>query len=176
MTAMLKWIGASLILLSGTAFGFMQASRFARRPKEIRQLMNALLTLESEIVYGLSPLPIALERTASSVPKPVSLLFQEASVRMGERHRERTAGESWSEAVESVWPKLTLREAEKASLLSLSPTLGLTDRDDQSKHLRLAVAQLKSEEGIAREEQLRYERMWKSLGVLSAALVVILMY
>lgn len=176
MTAMLKWIGASLILFAGTAFGWMQASRFTRRPQEIRQLINALLTLESEVVYGLSPLPIALERTASSVPPPISLLFREASARLREPLSERTAGESWAEAVEEVWPKLTLREAEKASLLALSPTLGLTDCDDQAKHLRLAAAQLRSEEEIAREEQLRYERMWKSLGVLSAALVVILMY
>jgi len=173
---MLKWIGASLILLAGTAFGFLQASRYERRPKELRHLGNALLTLETEIVYGVSPLPEAMSRIASSVPKPVSLLFADASARMRETAAERTAADSWSEAIHAVWPRLSLADSEKASLLALAPTLGLTDRDDQAKHLRLAAAQLRTEEETAREEQRRYEKMWKSLGALSAALVVILMY
>jgi stage III sporulation protein AB len=173
---MLKWIGATLILFAGTAYGFAQAARYAKRPKELRQLSSALLTLESEIVYGLSPLPSALSRVASSVPKPVSYLFSEASERMNDSAQERTAGDCWSGAVAAVWARTSLREPEKASLLALAPTLGLTDRDDQAKHIRLAVSQLRSEEETAREEQVRYGKMWKSLGALSAALVVILMY
>jgi stage III sporulation protein AB len=173
---MMKWIGATLILFAGTAYGFAQASRYARRPKELRQLSSALLTLESEIVYGLTPLPNALSRVASTVPGPVSLLFAEASSRMGDKTQERTAGDCWSDAVTAVWPRTSLQGPEKASLLALSPTLGLTDRDDQAKHIRLAVSQLHSEEETAREEHLRYGKMWKSLGALSAALVVILMY
>lgn len=43
------------------------------------------------------------------------------------------------------------------------------------KHLRLALLQLKSEEDAAREDQAKYEKMSKSLGLLSAALIVILM-
>lgn len=172
----LKWIGAALILFAGTVYGFAQAAKYARRPKELRQLGNALLTLESEIVYGVSPLPTALERVASSVPKPVSLIFSDAAARMRERQAERTAGDSWTEAVQSAWPRLSLMEPEKASLLALAPMLGVTDREDQAKHLRLAVAQLRAEEDAAREEQQRYEKMWRSLGVLSAALIVILMY
>ncbi len=58
----------------------------------------------------------------------------------------------------------------------LGAKLGLTDRDDQVKHLRLAVNQLRGEEELAKDEQQRYERMWKSLGLLMGALVVILMY
>ena len=57
---MLKWVGAALILFSGTAYGFVRASAYAKRPKELRYLAQALLTLETEIVYGVSPLPAAL--------------------------------------------------------------------------------------------------------------------
>lgn len=173
---MLKWIGATMIMAAGTAYGFAQASRYARRPKELRHLGHALAALESEIVYGLSPLPEALVRVSGVVPSPVSELFAEAVRRMGESAAERTAGASWSEAVEAVWPTTSLRESEKQSLLSLSPLLGLTDREDQSKHIRLAVSQLRVEEESAREELARYGTMWKSLGALSAALIVILMY
>ena len=173
---MLKWIGATMILAAGTAYGFAQASRYARRPKELRLLGSALGTLESEIVYGLSPLPEALLRVSSATQKPVSQLFADAAARMADGRAERTAGDCWREAVHAAWPRTSLREPEKASLLALVPTLGMTDRDDQAKHLRLAIAQLRTEEETAREEQARYGKMWRSLGALTAALVVILMY
>ena len=172
----MKWIGATMILAAGTAYGFAQASRYARRPKELRALGAALGTLESEIVYGLSPLPEALARVSTATQRPISLLFEEAAARMRDARSERTAGECWTEAIEAVWPRTALGGAEKASLLALSAKLGATDRDDQAKHLRLAAAQLAAEEETAREEQARYGKMWRSLGALTAALVVILMY
>jgi stage III sporulation protein AB len=41
--------------------------------------------------------------------------------------------------------------------------------------LRLAAVQLKAEEDAARDDQAKYEKMSRSLGLLLAALVVILM-
>lgn len=173
---MLKWIGAAMVMAAGTAYGFAQASRYARRPKELRQLSAALGTLETEIVYGLSPLPEALRRVSTAAAQPVAGLFADAAARMDDRRAERTAGECWTEAVHAAWPLTALREPEKSSLLALAATLGATDRDDQVKHLRLAIAQLGVEEEAAREEGARFGKMWRSLGALAAALVVILMY
>ena len=173
---MLKWIGAAMILAAGTAFGFRQASRYARRPGELRQLAAALGTLESEIVYGASPLAEAMERVAGAFPPPVSRLFAEAAARMRDRREERTAGECWEEAVRAVWPETAMKDAEMSALLALSATLGATDKADQVKHLRFAVSKISAEEEAAREEAARYGRMWRSLGVLAAALIVILMY
>ncbi|HZG58063.1 stage III sporulation protein SpoIIIAB [Paenibacillus sp.] len=173
---MLKWIGATMILAAGTAYGFAQASRYARRPKELRSLAAALGTLESEVVYGLSPLPAAMARVSTATQRPIAFLFEEASSRLRDSRSEKTAGECWAEAIEAVWPRTALGAPEKATLLALSATLGATDRNDQAKHLRLAVAQLAAEEETAREEQARYGKMWRSLGALTAALIVILMY
>ena len=173
---MLKLIGAALILFAGIAFGFAQASLYARRPKELRQLAHALTTLESEIVFGISPLPEAFQRVASAVPKPVSSLFADMSERLAQGDADATVEDCWRSAVTNAWPKLALGQAERDALLSLCAQLGVTDRADQAKHLRLVLAQLSAEELNAREEQARYEKMWRSVGLLSALLVVILLY
>jgi stage III sporulation protein AB len=68
-----------------------------------------------------------------------------------------------------------MRENEKAVMLRLGSSLGISDKEDQIKNLQLAMLQLKAEEDAARDDQGRYEKMWKSLGVLIAVLVVILM-
>jgi stage III sporulation protein AB len=173
---MLKLLGAALILFAGTAFGFYKASRYARRPRELRHLAHALTTLETEIVFGVTPLPAALARVASAVPRPLSDLFHSAAERLREQRGERSADDCWKEAVEREWPKTALQRTERETLLSLGASLGVTDREDQAKHIRLCIAQLQAEELTARDEQARYEKMWRSLGALGAALVVILMY
>jgi stage III sporulation protein AB len=68
-----------------------------------------------------------------------------------------------------------MRTPELTVTLRLGSILGMSDKDDQLKHLRLAAVQLKAEEDAARDDQAKYEKMSRSLGLLLAALVVILM-
>lgn len=171
---MIKLLGAVLILFAGTMIGFQQAARFAERPRQLRQLAHALQRLETEIGYGHTPLPEALERTAEVSPAPLSELFRTAASGVWQSD-EITFRESWEQAVNQQWPHTSMRAGEQAVMLRLGSTLGISDKEDQMKHLRLALLQLKAEEDAAKDDQGRYEKMWKSLGVLIAVLVVILM-
>ncbi|MFF2482045.1 stage III sporulation protein SpoIIIAB [Paenibacillus sp. NPDC058071] len=171
---MIKLIGAMLILFAGTMIGFQQAAKFAARPRQLRQISHALQRLETEIGYGNTPLPEALTRTAQVVPAPVAELFRQAAGEIS-RTNELSFREAWENAMHAGFGATALREGEQAVLLRLGSSLGISDREDQMKHLRLALLQLKAEEDNAKEEQGRYETMWRSLGVLIAVLVVILM-
>lgn len=172
---MLKVIGAVLILFSGTMFGFYQAAMLSRRPKQIREFIHALQRLETEIVYGLTPLTVAFHKLADQLAHPAAGLFRQAAEALAAT-TDRSAGEIWRQAAEEQWKYSALKDSEKQILLQLGHTLGRSDREDQVKHLRLAVSLLQAEERTAQEDQRRYESMWKSLGVLMGALVVILMY
>jgi stage III sporulation protein AB len=171
---MLKMIGAALVLLSGALFGFLQAQQLARRPKQIRQLIQALGRLETEISYGLTYLPEALEAIAGQTPHPLSQLFRRIAEML--RSARSSVHECWQEAVKEVWAGTSMKDSEKDIVSQLGSTLGITDREDQIKHLRLALSQLAAEEALARDECLRYEKMWKSLGILAGALIVVLIY
>lgn len=170
----MKLLGAVLILIAGTLFGFQQAARYAERPQQLRQLSHALQRLETEIGYGHTPLPEALERTAKASAEPVAALFRETA-----KGLLRTEGysfqECWELAVGAGWIDTSMKANEKGIMLRLGSTLGISDKVDQMKHLQLALLQLKSEEEAARDEQRRYEKMWKSLGALLAVLLIILM-
>jgi stage III sporulation protein AB len=78
-------------------------------------------------------------------------------------------------AVGECWPRTAMREPEREALIRLGDALGVSDREDQIRHLRLAAAMLRAEEAGARDEQARYGKMWRSLGFMAALLVVILM-
>jgi stage III sporulation protein AB len=172
---MVKLIGACLILFAGTMIGFYQALQFSRRPRQIRQLIQALQRLETEISYGFTPLPSALLSISRQMPQPLSKLFHLVSEQLI-TPTGRTTEESWRYAIESCWQDTAMKINEREALQQLGLSLGITDREDQIKHLRLTASQLLVEELTASEEQKRYEKMWKSLGLLSAALIVILMY
>lgn len=174
---MLKFVGMMLVLFAGTMIGFVKASGFAARPKQIRQLIHALQRLETEISYGQTPLPIALDRIAGVVAPQVARMFKDIAtalsteaVRTGE-----TAREIWERAIKARWPETAMKAPEQEALLRLGSTLGASGRDDQLKHIRLAMAQLQAEEANARDDQQRYEKLSRSLGALGAALIVILM-
>ncbi|WP_308858150.1 stage III sporulation protein SpoIIIAB [Paenibacillus sp. R14(2021)] len=170
---LVKLIGAALILFAGTMIGLLQASRYAARPNQIRQLIHALQRLETEIGYGYTPLPEAIARCAATMPEPASSLLKEVIRRLSEL-KELTFRESWEAAVLSIWPHTAMRQPEQAALVRLGTNLGISDREDQMKHLKLAMQQLHLEEDAARHDGVRYVKMWRSLGVLTAALVVIL--
>jgi stage III sporulation protein AB len=68
-----------------------------------------------------------------------------------------------------------MKKPEKEAVLRLGSTLGGSGREDQLKHIRLTSIQLQAEEASARDDQHRYEKLSRSLGMLGAALVVILM-
>lgn len=171
---MIKLLGAVLILVAGTLIGFQQASRFAERPRQLRSAAHALKRLETEISYGHTPLPDALLRTAAASPEPIAAILRKAA--QGISGAEGLSfQESWENAVAEEWRNTVMTGGERAVWLRLGTTLGISDKEDQSKHLKLALSQLKSEEENARDDQARYEKMWKSLGVLLAVLIVILM-
>jgi|SRR5690625_4705202 len=172
---MLKLIGAMLVLVSGAMIGLYQANRLSDRPRQIRHLLRALQRLETEIGYGLTPLPEALQKMARTSPPPTRLIWEEIATQMDQTSGESTM-EIWSTTTEKYWRRTCMSKAEKEVLMQLGHVVGISDRTDQLKHVQLAKEQLQAEEEEAIEERDRYSKMWRTLGVLGGAFVVILMF
>lgn len=172
---MVKLIGAVLILFSASMVGWQIGRYYAYRPVQLRSLLVALQMLETEIVYGFTPLHRAFVKVGHRVSKDVGQLFLSAAELLI-TERAQSAEDSLRQAMASHWPKTALRKQEADVIASLGQVLGSSDRQDQQKHLRLAVTHLRGIEQEARTEQEKYEKMYKSLGFLGGLLVVILMF
>ncbi|AIQ31001.1 MULTISPECIES: stage III sporulation protein SpoIIIAB [Paenibacillus] len=172
---MLKLLGAVLIVLAGTLAGFKRAAQYADRPRHIRGLIAALQRLETEIQYGYTPLPEALRRIGMQSKEPLRAFFLTAAEEMSPPHN-CSAEEAVQRSMEIHWSSASLKGTEKEIFRQLSCTLGTSDRSNQSTHIALALQQLKQEETAAREDQGKYEKVSKSLGLLLGALIVILIF
>lgn len=172
---MIKLLGGLCIVFAATMLGFYQAQQLSVRGRQIRQLIAALKRLETEIRYGFTPLPEALLAVARTMEGPISALLKAVAGYLCDG-LARSADDCWRQALDAHWPHTAMQKNEREIMLRLGGTLGISDRTDQEKHLQLAVNQLQAEEANAREDERRYARLWRSLGLLGGLLVVILMY
>lgn len=136
-----------------------------------------MLRLETAIVYGHTPLSIALHDISQSLPSVLQTIFHQAAYALNTTHSEPvTARTAWQQAWEQQGKRTALTTADFRIVKELGYTLGISDRVDQQKHIQFALKQLEQAEWVAREEQQKYGKMSRSLGVLTGLLVVILMY
>ncbi|CCO08906.1 stage III sporulation protein SpoIIIAB [Desulforamulus hydrothermalis] len=171
---MLKFIGAAAVLLSCTLMGLLVAGSYSRRPVEIRCLLNALQMLETEVTYGATPLPEALAAVAERCDPRVALLFNRAAQELLTM-RGLTAREAWEAALREFYPGSALTNSERAILLELGNSLGISDRSDQVKHLVLAKEQLKLEQAKAEEASLKNSKVYNYLGFLGGLTIVLIL-
>lgn len=171
---MVKLIGSIIILFSASMVGWHLGRYYALRPLQIRTFLIALQLLETEIFYGVTTLHKAFAKTGQRVSGEVGKIFTTAADLLV-NDAEKSTRQCWQQAIEKHWSQTAMRKAEKEVLLSLGHVLGGSDRQDQQRHLRLAMTHLRGVEEEARLEQGKYEKMFKSLGFLGGLLVVILM-
>lgn len=169
----MKWIGALIIICCTTLYGFYRANDLKERPKQIRQLRSALQSLEAEMLYGQTPLAKASLNISQQFNGPVSHFFDLFAKKLNEK--ETTAKKAWEESIELVWDELSLKTNEREVLFQFGATLGTMSREQQQKQLKLTQTHLERDELEAKDLQLRYEKMIKTLGFLAGLLIVILM-
>lgn len=159
--------------ISNDMVGF-EASRLLReRTKQLRQLKMALQALEAEIMYGHTPLIDASLRLSQQLSKPLSWLFESFAQKL--QKGTMNARQAWEESLHEIWKMTALKEGELEIMKQFGETLGQYDHEIQQNYIRLTMVHLEREEGDAIEKQQRYEKMMKSLGVLTGILIVLLL-
>lgn len=171
----MKLLGAVLLFFVCTMMGFWKARQYVKRSEELRQLRGSLSALETEITYGATPLHLACQQIGEREPGAVGRFFTHFAKQLSQSEGRATF-ECWQQALFDMKSELSLREQDRTILIRLGNKLGLSDKRDQLHHLRLAQTTLEAEEAHAIRERDKYEKMYRNLGVLAGALLVILMY
>ncbi len=162
------------MILSACGYaGLTVAAKYRRRPMELRYLRSALQMLETEISYGATPLPEAMDRVGQRCEAGIAALFSLTRDKLlaGEGV---TAREAWDEALAHFYKNSALNRADLAVLKALGSGIGISDRLDQVKHLRLAQEQLKIEEAKAEVEAEKNVKLYNYLGFLGGLTIVII--
>ncbi|WP_407268349.1 stage III sporulation protein SpoIIIAB [Radiobacillus sp. PE A8.2] len=169
----MKWIGALLLLSATTWVGFEFAKKLTDRPKQIRQLKNALQILEAEILYSQSPIIEACRNISKQLPEPIAWFFKGITDDLSKNTGDLYT--IWQRNLDEFWHYVSLGKNEKEILRQFGRTLGQHDFTQQQKHIHLAMTHLERELQEAIDYQTRYSKMMKSLGFLTGLLVILLL-
>ncbi len=172
---MFKLMGALMLVSACGYAGWHVSGNYARRPVELRQFIAALQMLETEVTYAATPLPDALAGIAERVDPGVSLFFDHAAKEL-KTARGTSAREAWSTALQSYRAVSTLDRGDLSILNSLGHNLGLSDRENQVKHLRLTLEQLKMAQARAEETAAKNVKLWNYVGLLGGLIIVLALY
>lgn len=172
---MLKLVGAALVVAASGLTGMAVSNSYSRRPRELRSLRSALQMMETEIAYGATRLPEALGLVAARCDQAAAPLFAGAAAEL-KTMSGLTAAEAWEKSLKNYYPGTALRPQDLSILRSLGASLGISDREDQIKHLHLTIEQLTAETGAAEDEAQRNVKLWSYLGFLGGLMAVLVLY
>lgn len=170
----IKILGCLLIILSSTLMGFYYGKKYSSRFKNLIYMEQCIKILETEIVYGATPLPEALNNVYKKGNKTVSFIFEDIRINLLE-NKTGDVFYSFSRMVIPLKDKLNFKEEDIETFLSLGRVLGSSDRQDQEKNFKLISNQIMVLQNEAKIEKDKNEKMFKNLGILTGLAIVIIL-
>lgn len=171
---MVKILGSLFLIVGFGAIGLVIARNLSLRPLELRQVQNGLKMLETEILYGLTPLPEALLRVSAQINYPIDKLFFQSSESL-KNGEGLTASEAWEISLEELEKESSLLKEDIDILISFGKGLGGSDRDEQTKHLKLVQDHLKNAEFKAEKLKEANQKIYKYLGFSFGAIIALVL-
>ncbi len=172
----LKWVGAGALFVGTAGFGFDFAKKYRKRPLELREIMTALRMLRADIAYHRLPLPESFFKISGyfSDQSGTHQLFAKTAELLTTSGTEAEdafavalgqAGEFWSLSAEDV-----------SALRQFSRTIGNTNAVLQESSINAILAELADREKEAVTERDRFEKVYRTTGVLIGVLMVVMLW
>lgn len=171
---LLKLLLSIIIFSTCTSIGFFYGNKFSNRLENLIYLEQCLKILETEIIYGSTPLPEALSNVYSKGNAKVSFIFEEIKEDLLMNKRKQVY-ESFLSIKELLYDKLYLKKPDVEIFISLGRVLGTSDREDQQKNFVLILNQISSLILEAKEERNKNEKLYRSLGLITGIGIIIIL-
>lgn len=168
----LKIAGAILVVLASAGFGFCMSAHRRREIRLIRDILRALVYMESELRYKLASLPELFEKTAVITQGTIGKLLNTIA-----RSMEQQADTDISSLVNNALDHcIDLPESCYSLITQLGKTLGCFGLEGQASELQVLQEQCKQLLEKKTTERDKYVRCYETLGICcGAALVIILL-
>lgn len=156
-------IGCVVLIAGCGSLGLWLAHRIRLRPMELRECLMALALLDTEIVWGSTPLPEAFSIVKERTDQPWKGFFAELQERL---LRGESASLAWKATISKQNQHFSLKQEDWQVISDVGKGLGRSDSHEQHKQLELVQRQLalmKDQAGIWSDKQ---AKMWSYLGFL----------
>ncbi|MCL2616914.1 MAG: stage III sporulation protein AB [Defluviitaleaceae bacterium] len=170
---MLRIIGALIVLGASTIAGVYYGNLETYRMRDLLEIKKALSILRSHIEYSRTPLPEAMQAIAVRVRKSVGNIFEMCADLLVHERNERVA-HIWEAAIEQHKEAMFLTEEDIEQLKGFGAQLGDLDSDAQITNISMLIEYIDERVSQLHESRDRNRKLYRSLGVLGGALIVII--
>ena len=157
------------ILIASTYVGILVSKKYIYRVSELKEFKNVLNILKTKIRFTYEPLGEIFFEISSNFSTNVSNVLKQASFNM----KSINAGKAWTDAIENV--NTNILQEDKKVLIMLSKMLGKTDLEGQVTQIEQTSKFLDIQIEHAEKEKLKNEKLYKTLGIIMGAGLVIIL-
>lgn len=170
----LKITSIIVIFFTCTIIGYIYGKRFSTRLVNLIFLEQCIKILETEIVYGSTPLPEALSNVYRKGNIKVSYIFKDIKDDLLLNKRDLVYN-SFLSVEDKMYNELQFRKEDIETFFSLGRVLGTSDRMDQQKNFILIYNQIAALILDAKFERNKNEKLYKNLGVITGIGIIIIL-
>lgn len=169
----MRWVAGGLIILGCGYLGISFAGALEIRIRQMELLEQMFRQLEFNIVFLLRPFPEALRSVAESYKGVMGRLFSCVADRMI-KTPNLSPEKAFRFALDDT-EGVRLKEGEREILEEFFRHIGGGDRDNTRDGIRITVAKLQALREQATAEKEKDGKLWRSMGFLSGAFIVLLL-
>ena len=162
---MLKYLGASLIILSSSMYGIKKSEQLRKRCENLALIKNALLLLQSEISYKSGDIKSVLASVGKNQNLPLFIIAAQ--------NIESSLSEAFSHALGIC--DMSLVGTDKEIILELAKNLGSLDSSSQIKMISRTASELSARQESANADYAKYGKLYRSAGLLTGLLFSIIL-
>lgn len=157
------------VFIISNYIGKVIAGKFKYRLEELQEMKNALNIFKTKIKFTYEPIPEIFAEISNTSTKNIGNIFKIAKEQM----KDKTAGESWKNAIEES--KNNLNDEDKKTLYMLSKMLGESDVEGQVSQIDITLEFLEKQIKQAEEEKNKNEKLYRKLGTIMGLAIVIVL-
>lgn len=170
----LKLIVGLTLLFSSGAIGYLISLRYGLRVKQIDYFISSLNSLENDILYYSTPLPIAMKKVASRSHRSIAWIFEETWKQLSNREGF-DIDETWKNVINKNIDFLSFAKDDIEIIIDFAKELGLGNKETQQKHFEYTKVLLAEQKSKAIKEKESNGKMYNRLGILLGLAVVIVL-
>lgn len=171
---MIKLIGCSLIIAASSMAGFVFAEDLKRRAAQLRDIQNAVLQLQNEILFSHTTLPEAFKKISLKCREPAASLFNYIGIKLLNNEVDNVL-EAFKLAFESVDKNFKLNNSDISILIDLARGVGEADIEGHKKIFLLVDENLRKSIEDADCQINKNVKLYRYLGFSFGAVVAILL-
>lgn len=169
---MFKVIAIVLIFLSCVYMGFYYGEKFKGRYRNLNDILNALLILNNEVIYGNTQVPEALKYVAQKTNYSLSELLSNVSGKLIDG-KTLTVYQAFKEEYIKMKEDFYIIDEDEKILSDFTRALGESGVFGQDKIFNLTIENIKLNCKKSEDIANRNTKMYRSLGICVGAMIAV---